>query len=531
MAAGEWIEISPSSMPEEGKPVAVEHGDASILLARVEGRVHACAGKCTHFGGPLEQGRQCGREVVCPWHHARFDVTTGRMTAPPALDDLASFPVETRGAGLALRMVPARGIPKPSGSDSRRVLIVGAGAAGHAAAEMLRREGFAGPIRMITPERDEPYDRTSLSKGVLSGKSAPERQRLRGPGFYAERGIEILTGRRAVGLDARAKRVTTDDGQIHPFEFCLLASGGRPRTLPVPGNDLAGIFLLRNLEDARRIVAAAEKASRAVIVGGGFIGIECAASLRQRGLPVEVILREPAPLERVFGPRIGRGLARRHEANGIVFHRERTVSAFHGDGKVGAVELSDGRSVAGDLVILGLGIDLATEYLDGSGLLEGRAVAVDARLETRAPGIFAAGDIALVPHGYGAGSAAPARPAEGMLRLEHWAVAQRQGQHAARAMLGAQQPYTEVPFFWSRQGELSVKQVGFAPRPESFAYRGDVEAGKFLAGIYQQGHLRAAVGMGVVSQFQAVEQILGAGKDVPFERFEDVGFDLESALR
>jgi len=118
-----------------------------------------------------------------------------------------------------------------------------------------------------------------------------------------------------------------------------------------------------------------------------------------------------------------------------------------------------------------------------------------------------------------------------MLRLEHWAVAQRQGQHAARAMLGAQQPYTEVPFFWSRQGELSVKQVGFAPRPESFAYRGDVEAGKFLAGIYQQGHLRAAVGMGVVSQFQAVEQILGAGRNVPFERFEDAGFDLESALR
>ncbi len=548
MTNDDRMNVDRESLPEEGRMKEIERGDTSILLSRVQGRLHACGGKCSHYGAPLAKGRLFGNEVVCPWHHSRFDVTNGRLIAPPALDDLPAHSIQEQPDGAMVQMGPGHEVPIPSGHDDRRVVIVGGGAAGIAAAEMLRREGFAGPIVMITPEQDLPYDRPTLSKGFLGGKATADQLPLRDAAFYEARGIQILRGRRAVRLDPGARSVTTDDGREHRFDFCLLATGGRPRAMTVSGSELPGIFLLRSFADARAIAAAAEKASHALIVGGGFIGIECAASLRQRGLAVDVILREEAPMERIFGARIGRMLQSRHEANGIRFHLRASVRAFLGSGAVSGIELADGARIDGDLVLVGIGVDPAVEYLRDSGLLDNGAVPVDGRLQTPAPGIFAAGDITRVPHAYGR----VARQAEGQAqgnakgqgqgnaksqaqesnewRIEHWTVALRQGRHAAASMLGSTRPYDEVPFFWTRQGEMSLKQAGHASHLERIAYRGDVEGGKFLAGIYEQERLRAVIGMGVVSDFQVLELLLREGFDVPFEKFEDPQFSFASLM-
>ena len=501
---------------EPGVPVAVKVEKRDVLLVRLGDRICACGNKCTHYGGPLNEGLLTGNVATCPWHGARFDVTTGKVLAAPALDDVPVYPVQVEGGDVAVGPAQAAAPPAVASGGGRTFLIVGAGAAGNAAAETLRREGFDGRILLVTAEPDRPYDRPNLSKDFLAGEAKPEWIPLRSEEFYAKQQIELLTNRRVASLDPGSRTIAFADGSTLRYDCALLATGGTPRTLSIPGATLEGSFVLRSLAHSKALIAAAEQARSAVVVGASFIGMEVAASLRQRGLEVHVVAPDPVPMARVFGDRVGRYIQQVHAAKGVVFHLGTTPAQIVGQRKVEAVVLSDGSRIAADLVVAGVGIQPAVAFLESAGIVEGGAIPVDGRLATKAPGVFAAGDIAVVP-GHRTGEPQ---------RVEHWVVAERQGQHAARAMLGSKAPYAEVPFFWTKQYDASVKYVGFARGFDRIVYRGNVEEGHFLAGYYQGQVLKAAAGLGMPREILVLGQILGAGAAISPEQLQDSSTDL-----
>ncbi|MDZ7414434.1 MAG: FAD-dependent oxidoreductase [candidate division KSB1 bacterium] len=497
-----------------GTPKAMRVGDKEVLLVRLGDAVHACGGECSHYGAPLAEGFVAGHEVVCPWHNARFDLRSGAVVAPPALDDLAAYDVEVENGEVYIRQrAPVR--KAPAVGKKKTVLIIGAGAAGEAAAETLRREGFAGRVVMVTPEHDLPYDRPNLSKDFLSGKAKPEWLPLRSGKFYAEHEIEVLTGTEVTALDFKGRTAHLEPSGQLSFDFCLVATGGKARRLSVPGAELAGVFTLRSLADARAIVAALEHAKTMVVVGAGFIGLEVASAVRSRGVAVEVVAPEPVPLGAVLGDGVGRCLQSLHEEHGVSFHLGCTVQELRGNGSVSEVVLSNGQRLQAEVVIVGIGITPALDFLAGSGLVEKGALPVNHRLETTVPGIFAAGDVAAVPE-----------PSTGArYRVEHWAVAERQGQHAARAMLGNPTPYAEVPFFWTRQHGISLKYAGYGQAFDAVLYRGDVHSRRFLAGYFSGGRLVGVATMGMGEQFAAVEALLRKRIAITPEQFRDPGVD------
>jgi apoptosis-inducing factor 3 len=518
---GDWQKVCRDAELAEGASLLVKLGDADVHLSRLDGKVYAVGNKCTHYECPLNEGARLGRVVVCRCHDARFDITTGKVLSAPALNDLPVYPVRIEAGDVLLGPVEKAKFPKPEGTDARTFLIVGGGAAGNAAAETLRREGFAGRILMITAESDPPYDRPNLSKEFISGEAKPEWMPLRGAKFYANQKIELLTDTRVTALDPRAKNVTLHDGRRLAFDKALLATGGAPRLSTVPGSQGEGCFTLRSFADARAIAAAAEGARSAVLVGAGFIGLELASSLRARGIAVDVVTPEPLPLARIVGERIALWLKDRHEQKMVAFHLGTTVKEIAGPRGGKTVALSDGGTLEADFVVFGLGVQPVVDYLAGTDLARDGAVPVNGRLETSYPDILAAGDIALVPD-HGSGEAR---------RIEHWVVAERQGQHAARSMLGAAAPFDEVPFFWTRQTGISLKYVGLARAWDDIAWRGDLDAGKFLAGFYREGRLLAAASVGMPTELTAVELMLRRGAPLPAGTLSDAKVDLLALAR
>ena len=523
MDNGEWKKVLEEQELVEGVAVAAEVEGAKVLLVRSGGRIYACGNECSHYHAPLTDGLLAGHVVTCPSHNARFDVRDGRMLAAPGLNDLPSYEVKVEAGAVHVRQAGKGTIPMPEGTDSRTFLIVGAGAAGNAAAETLRREGFCGRIVMVSAEDALPYDRTMLSKDYLSGEAPAKWLPLRGEKFYARLSIEVLTGRRVTALDEAARTVSFADGESLGADAILLATGAVPRSLPVSGIALPGVFVLRSLRDADALIAAASAATdpapRAVVLGASFIGLEAAAALHARGLEVHVVAPEDLPLSRIFAEAVGRRLKSLHEENGVHFHLGRTAGEIRGADKVEAVVLDDGASLEAELVVIGVGVEPAVEYLKDGGILKDGAVAVNERFETAAAGIYAAGDIALIPDPLGG------EPR----RIEHWVEAERQGQHAARAMLGSKEPYREVPFFWSRQFGSSLRYVGHAPSFDRVAVRGEVERGEFVAGFYRAGKLQAAASVGRSRELIRLGQILEAGGTLKAEDLEDPGFDLLKA--
>jgi NADPH-dependent 2,4-dienoyl-CoA reductase/sulfur reductase-like enzyme/nitrite reductase/ring-hydroxylating ferredoxin subunit len=520
MANDDWTTVAKLDDLKDGVPVSVEVGEDAVLLIRQGGQVHACGGECTHYGAPLADGAVLGHVVTCPWHNARFDVTTGEMVSPPALHNQPSYEVKVEDGQVLLGPSEKVKFPKVQGEDERTFAIVGGGAAGNAAAETLRREGFAGRIVLITAEDDLPYDRPNLSKKYLAGDLKPSWLPLHGEKFYRNRQVELRTGTRVTGLDPAGKTLALDGGETLRFDACLLATGGVPRTLDIPGADLDGVFLLRSLADAKALIAAADKAETAAILGSSFIGLEVASAFRQRGLDVHVVAPEAVPMKRIFGERVGTFIQSLHEEKGVAFHLGTTAKEIAGNAKVEAVALEDGARLEADLVVIGIGVRPVVDFLDGTGLVEDGAVPVDGRLQTKAEGVFAAGDIALVPD---------ARTGEPQ-RIEHWIVAERQGQHAARAMLGSDAIYDEPPFFWTMHYDASLKYVGHARSFDRAAYRGDVEGGTFLAGYYQDGALRAAAGLGMAKPIIYLGELLRAGTLVAPEDFENPDLDFATLL-
>lgn len=445
---------------KDGVPLLGHVDGEGVLLTRSGKSYHAIAATCTHYSGPLAEGLIVDDTVRCPWHHACFSLRTGKALRPPALNDLACWRVEERDGRVFVRekleqKAPAKRAPKRTPTS---VVIVGAGAAGESSAETLRREGYSGPIAMIDPDESAPVDRPNLSKDYLAGKAQPEWIPLRTADYFKEQDIELLRGREMRELDVRARRITLSDGTTRDFDALILAMGAEPIRLNLPGTG-PRIFYLRTLADSDAIIAAAGRAKRVAVLGASFIGLEVAASLRRRGLEVHVAAPESRPLQRVLGPELGDFIKGLHEEKGVVFHLGRLAKSLEPEHLV----LDDGSRLAADFIVAGVGVHPRTQLAEAAGLRQDRGVVVDERLGTSAPSVFAAGDIARWPDPHSGAN----------IRVEHWVVAERQGQTAARNVLGANEPFDAVPFFWSAHYDVSINYVGHAERWDRTVIDGD----------------------------------------------------------
>lgn len=448
----------------EGHPFLGHADGEPVLLVRNGGVVRAISATCTHWGGPLAEGLVVEETIRCPWHHACFSLRTGEALGAPALNPVACWTVEVRDGTVRVTGKEEHAPLSPRGRSAggpESVVIIGAGAAGSAAAEMLRREGYTGPVTLVDPDAAAPYDRPNLSKDYLAGNAPEEWIPLRPEGFYAEHGIERVAAR-AEAIDTAARTVTLADGRTLRYGALLLATGSAPVRLRIPGADLPHVHVLRSLDDCRAILRAAQQARRAVVLGASFIGMEVAAALRMRGLEVTVVAPENVPFLRTLGPALGAAVQRVHESHGVAFRLGHIAAEITRD----HVRLDDGETLPADLVVVGIGVRPETALAQAAGLAVDDGVLVDAYLETSAPGVYAAGDIARWPD-----------PRTGeRIRVEHWAVAQRQGQTAARNMLGKREPYADVPFFWTQHWDMPIAYVGYAAAWDTARVDGDPDA-------------------------------------------------------
>ena len=449
----------------------------AVLIARRGEEFFAIGATCTHYGGPLAKGLMVDCTVHCPWHHARFDLRTGEAIAAPALNDVSCWKVEKREDRVVVigksdnKPEPRKPVVSPV-----NIVIVGAGAAGGAAAEMLRRQGYTGPITLIGRDEFLPYDRPNLSKDYLAGNAPEEWIPLRPADFYPEQKIDTITRTEVTSIDTSRKQVTLSDGRPLGYGALLLATGADPVKLDIPGYDLPHVCYLRTLADSRRIIDNAKNAKRVVVIGDSFIGLEVAWSLRERKLEVAVIGKHSVPLEKVLGRDFGSLVKKTHEANGVTFHLGRAVKI-----EVKSVQLDNGTKLECDFVVVGIGVRPNTALAESAGIATNNGIVVNEFLQTNVPEIFAAGDIARWPD-----------PRAGNIRVEHWVVAQRQGQTAARNMLGAREPFTVPPFFWSNHFDVHIHYVGHAGRDNSASISGDVNA-KDASVFFRDGKKTTAV--------------------------------------
>jgi apoptosis-inducing factor 3 len=451
-------------------------GEEPVLLARRGDEYFAIDALCTHYQGPLAEGILVDDTVRCPWHHACFSLRNGEALRAPALDRVGCWRVERRDGKLycseKIQRQPRSAIPAAA-SVPGSIVILGGGGAGNAAAEMLRRAGFAGRITMLSADDSVPCDRPNLSKDYLAGNAPEEWLPLRSRAFYAEHGIDLKLSARATGFDPAGRSVQLADGGRQSYDMLLLATGAEPVRLKLPGAERANVHYLRTLADSRAIIAASKTAKRAVVIGASFIGLEVAASLRKRGLDVHVVGPEARPLEKVMGAEVGDLIRAVHEAHGVVFHLGAKVVGID----AGSVRLASGEALAADLVVVGIGVRPAVDLAERAGLALDRGISVNRYLETSAPGVFAAGDIARWPD-----------PLTGdRIRVEHWVVAERQGQVAALNMLGRRQPFDAVPFFWSAHYDVSIRYVGHAEKWDKTTIDGDVAAKNCEVAYYRNG--------------------------------------------
>ena len=465
-----------AKIPDGGMLLGHAFGEP-ILVARSAPQLFAIGATCTHYGGPLAKGLMVDCIVRCPWHHARFDVRTGEAIAAPALSDVSCWKIDQRGNHFFVSgKLDKKSARKPKSSPAS-VVIVGAGAAGNAAAEMLRREGYDGPVILIGADESLPYDRPNLSKDYLAGTAPEEWIPLRSADFYRDQKVDVLTKTCVTAIDPKAKQVTLSDGRSLSYGALLLATGAEPVRLQIPGDDLPHVCYLRTLSDSRRIIEKAQNAKQAVVIGASFIGLEVAASLRERKLEVAVVGKESLPLEKILGRELGKLIHKTHEAHGVKFHLGRTPAVI----QQRSVRLDDGTMLDCDLVVVGIGVRPNTALAEKAGIGTDNGVLVNEFLETDMPGIFAAGDIARWPD-----------PRTGRIRVEHWVVAERQGQTAARNILSAREPFVTPPFFWSNHFDLQIRYVGHGSSGDRAIVSGDLNA-KDASVIFRAGDNLTAV--------------------------------------
>ncbi len=472
----------------EGAPLLGHVGEDAVVLVRRGPEVFALGAACTHYGGPLAEGLVVGETLRCPWHHACFSLRTGQTLGGPALNPVACYRTARQGNRVLVtgKAEPAPPPAAPQGAPGS-IVIVGTGAAGIAAAVTLRREGYAGALTMVGADHALPYDRPNASKDYLAGTAPEQWMPLFLAEFYREQRIVVRTGSTVQAVDVKARQARLADGSALPFDRLLLATGAEPLRLQFPGSDAPHVLTLRSLADSRAIIARALSAKRAVVIGASFIGLEVAAALRARGLEVAVVGKEARPLERVLGAALGDLLQGLHEQNGVRFHLQDGPAAVN----AGEVVLESGVRLPAELVVMGVGVRPAVSLAQQAGLAVDQGVLVNEFLETSAPGIYAAGDIARWPDPRWSDP-----PAGGRLRVEHWAVAQRQGMTAARNLLGRREPFRSVPFFWSSQFGLTVCYVGHGTGADEVRIAGSLEARDCTVSYWSGGKVRAVATLG-----------------------------------
>ena len=465
-------------------------GDHEILLVQADSELFAIGAHCSHYHAPLADGVVVGKTVRCPWHHACFDLRSGEALRPPALSPVECWEVEQRDGRIFVREKREQPKQRPTQATKGvdRIVIIGGGAAGFAAAERLRRRGFEGGIDMLSQDQAAPVDRPNLSKDYLAGSAPEDWLPLRPDAYYAEQDIELHLNSEVVRVDMKSREVTVAGGKTLAFDRLLLATGAEPVRLPIPGADQPHVHSLRSLADCRAIIETAKTARRALVIGASFIGLEVAAALRTRGIEVVVVAPEARPMERVLGPQMGDFIRALHETHGVVFRLQDTVAAIDGRRAI----LKSGDILEADLVVVGVGVRPRLTLAEQAGLTIDRGVVVNALLETSVPGVYAAGDIARWPDPH-SGEA---------IRVEHWVVAQRQGQTAATNMLGQNEPFDAVPFFWSQHYDVPINYVGHAERWDEIAIDGAIEAKDCLVRYKRNGRVLA-----VASIFRDVENL------------------------
>ncbi len=488
----------------DGEMKEVTVGETKVLLTRIKGKFHAIGGICTHYGGHLAEGALCGDRVYCPWHQSAFNVISGDLEEVPGLDAVPRFEVRIEGENVIVQVPEGasdrRTMPMAKldpQKDKRTFIILGAGGAGLAAAETLRQDGFQGRIVMISKDTTLPYDRPEVSKGYLKGDSPKEGMPWRSPEFFQEHGIEVLLSQEVSEVDAGAHTIKFKEAPSLKYDTLLLATGGQARRLEVPGAGLGNIFTLRTMDDTDQIVAAAANGSRAVCVGASFIGMEVAAGLTKRGMKVTVVAPGTVPFEKTLGPEIGRMWQQIHEENGVAFRMEARVARFEGGGFVKQVILEDGRRLDADLVVVGVGVKPATEFLKGVPRHPDGSLTVDQQMRVM-EGVYAAGDLARFPDW---------RTGE-LIRIEHWRLALQLGRIAAHNMAGKNLGYSGVPFFWTDQFDNMMQYVGYVSGWDEIIYQGKPSDRRFLAYYVKGNQVLAVAGMQHEREMAALAELM-----------------------
>ena len=492
---------------QNGQMQQIAVGDSQILLSRIEDKFYATGAFCSHYGAPLAKGVLCGERIVCPWHNACFSAIAGHQEEPPGLDSLTHFAVRVDGEDILVELPESisqhRTVEmaryEPS-LDKRTFVVLGAGAAGTAAVEMLRQQGCQGKIVMISAEQKLPYDRTKLSKDYLQGEAESDALPLRSCEFYDQHSIELRFGSAVTEVDALSKKITLADNSEIEYDSLLLATGGTPRKLDVPGADLANIFTIRQPEDVDPILDRVKEAKKALVVGSSFIGMEASASLTQQGLEVTVVSPDDVPFKKILGNELGQMFQKVHEDKGVTFKLGKKAVKFAGKERVESATLDSGEEIATDLVIIGVGVNPNTDYLSGIELNDrDRSIRVNQYLQTEVEDVFAAGDIASFPYA----------PMGESTRIEHWRLAAQHGRIAAANMLGKDRQVDRiVPFFWSGQYDLKLRYVGHSEDWDEIEIDGNLQQPEFLTYYLKGDRVMAVAGINRDKDIAAISELM-----------------------
>lgn len=473
---------------QEGALHRIEIGQTPLLMVRQGSAISAFSATCPHKGAPLEQGTLCAGRLVCPWHKAVFDMADGHLLAPVALDPLPRYPARARDGRIQVQLQPVTPEPAaPAGQDTH-VVVVGEGAAGLTAATSLREFGFVGRITMISSDPAPPYDRTALTKTVLAGKTEGNRAPpLRAPDFYTIHDITRVTAT-VTAFDATTRTLSLAGGQSLTGDHVILAPGSTPRRLDVPGHDLPGVHVLRTQADAQAIMAGGAQAGRRVVIcGASFIGMEAAAALRMAGAEVTVVAPGHVPFEKMLGREIGTRLHALHAQNGVTYIGGRRAASFHRHESGLAVMLDDGTRLAADLVLTGVGVRPATDFVPQLARTPDGGMDVDGTMQT-APHVYAVGDVARFIH-------------QGVrIRIEHWRTAQMHGRIAASTIMKRPARAATIPWFWTQQFGRKLEYAGYQEPFDRVTIEGDLDSFDFLATQWQGARRVGVVAAGRARQ-------------------------------
>jgi NADPH-dependent 2,4-dienoyl-CoA reductase/sulfur reductase-like enzyme/nitrite reductase/ring-hydroxylating ferredoxin subunit len=487
----QWIDVE--RVPDGGI-VAGDVGNKHVFVWRSGSRLKAYGADCPHLGGPLNKGIVVGGSVRCPWHHACFKLATGEATSAPAFDSLLEYPVVLQDTRFSVKPAPGKA---PIRAANRRaspetMMIIGGGAAGFAAADAIRKLGWAGGITMFSEEGEQPYDRTLLTKDYLEGSFGDDRLPI-AQHSLSDLGVDFEV-ETVEHIDPENKRVHLGNGDQRPYTKLLLATGAAPRRLDVSGGDLPHVMVLRSLQDCRRILANVINGARVAVIGGSFIAMEAAASFAGRGLSVDVISPAEHPLEKVLGRELSDLVLEAHSQKGVRLHLGSEVAWIENR----QIILQGGERIEADLIVIGIGVEPRLQLAEAAGLGLDRGVLVDSHLQTNDPNIFAAGDIARWPDPHTGES----------IRVEHWVVAERQGQVAAANMLSRDRTFTMVPFFWTKHLDLSIRYVGYAEKWDETLIEGHLAHRDCLVRFRRGGRDLAVATVGRDKQSLAVEMAM-----------------------